>query len=170
MTKAANVEVKCSIRGIVEMVFYSGPTFSAGRLRTSDGNLIAFAGKVFARENDAVRLEGEWTHHPKYGRQFAADSMGFDQEMDADGLANFLANHPDVKGIGPVKARLIADHFGARFDAAIRSQPQAVAAIAKVPVETMMDLQSIWVANSDFNAAMTYLALGRVPFFAGIET
>ncbi len=158
MMKAATVEVRCSIRGIVERVFYSGPTFSAGRLRTSDGNLITFAGKVFARENDAIRLEGEWTHHPKYGRQFAADCMGFDQEMDADGLANFLANHPDVKGIGPVKARWIADHFGARFDAAIRSQPQAVAAVAKVPVESIMDLQSIWVANSDFNAAMTYLS------------
>jgi exodeoxyribonuclease V alpha subunit len=149
---------RASIRGVVETVFYSGPAFSAGRLRTSEGNLIAFAGKVFARENDAVRLEGQWTNHPKYGRQFAADCMGFDQEMDADGLANFLANHPDVKGIGPVKARLIADHFGARFDAAIRSQPEAVAAIAKAPAEAILGLQRIWIANSDFNAAMTYLS------------
>ena len=62
-------------------------------------------------------------------------AWAIDLEMDPDGLANFLANHPDVKGIGPVKARLIADHFGARFDAAIRSQPEAVAAVAKVPVE-----------------------------------
>ena len=66
MTKAATQEVRCSLRGIVEVVFYSGPAFSAGRLRTSDGHLINFAGKVFARENDAVRLEGQWTKHPKY--------------------------------------------------------------------------------------------------------
>ena len=158
MTKAATAEVRCSLRGIVETVFYSGPAFTAGRVRTSEGKLVTFAGKVFARENDAVRLEGEWTHHPKYGRQFAADCMGFDQEMDADGLAIFLANHPDVKGIGPAKARLIADHFGARFDAAIRSQPEAVAAIAKAPVDVILELQRIWIANSDFNAAMTYLS------------
>ncbi|MCX6632921.1 MAG: hypothetical protein NTW28_35435 [Candidatus Solibacter sp.] len=113
---------------------------------------------MFARENDAVLLEGHWAHHPKYGRQFATDCMGFDQEMDADGLANFLANHPDVKGIGPVKARLIAGHFGASFDAAIRSQPDAVAAIAKVPVDVVLGLQAVWVANGDFNAAMTYLS------------
>jgi exodeoxyribonuclease V alpha subunit len=158
MTKAAASEVRCSIRGIVETVFYSAPAFSAGRLRTSEGHLITFAGKVFARENDAVRLEGQWTNHPKYGRQFAADCMGFDQEMDADGLANFLANHPDVKGIGPAKAGLIADHFGTGFDAAIRSRPETVAAIAKAPVEAILDLQRIWIANSDFNAAMTYLS------------
>ena len=66
MTKAATSKVRCSLRGIVEVVFYSGPAFSAGRLRTSEGNLITFAGKVFARENDAVRLEGQWTNHPKY--------------------------------------------------------------------------------------------------------
>ena len=158
MTKVASPEVRCSIRGIVELVFYSGPTFTAGRLRAAEGKLITFAGKVFAREGDAIRLEGQWTHHPKYGRQFAAESMGFDQEMDPEGLANFLANHPDVKGIGPVKARLIADHFGANFDSAIRGQPEAVAAIAKVPVEVILGLQAVWTANSDFNAAMTYLS------------
>ena len=72
---------------------------------------MKFAGKVFVRESDPVRLEGHWVNHPKYGRQFEADFMGHDLEMDPDGLANFLANHPDVKGIGPVKARLIADAF-----------------------------------------------------------
>ena len=30
---------RTSIRGVVETVFYSGPTFSAGRLRTADGAL-----------------------------------------------------------------------------------------------------------------------------------
>ncbi len=149
---------RTSIRGVVENVFYSGPTFTAGRLRTADGASVKFAGKVFVRENDPVRLEGHWVDHPKYGRQFEAEFMGHDLEMDPDGLANFLANHPDIKGIGPVKARLIADQFGADFDAAIRTRPEAVAAVAKAPVETVLELQRIWIANSDFNAAMAYLA------------
>ena len=149
---------RTSIRGVVETIFYSGPAFSAGRLRTANGSIVKFAGKVFLRENDAVRLEGHWVDHPKYGRQFEAEFMGHDLEMDPDGLANFLANHPDVKGIGPVKARLIADEFGRGFDAAIRASPEAVAAAAKVPVEIALDLQRIWVANSDFNTAMAYLS------------
>jgi len=158
MTKAASAEVRCSLRGIVEMVFYSGPAFTAGRLRTSDGNLVNFAGKVFARHGDSVRLDGQWVKHPKYGRQFAAEFLGYDLEMDADGLANFLANHPDVKGIGPAKGRLIADHFGTDFDAAIRTRPEAVAAVAKTPLDTILGLQRIWIANGDFNAAMAYLS------------
>jgi exodeoxyribonuclease V alpha subunit len=158
MTKAAAAEARSSLRGIVETVFYSGPTFSAGRLRTAEGALVNFAGKVFVKPNDPVRLEGQWTQHPKYGRQFAVEALGYDLEMDPDGLANFLANHPDVKGIGPAKARLIADHFGVGFDAAIRTRPEAVAAVAKAPLESILALQKIWIANSDFNAAMTYLS------------
>jgi exodeoxyribonuclease V alpha subunit len=142
----------------VDTVFYSGPTFSAGRLLCADGSVVKFAGKVFVRENDAVRLEGRWVDHPKYGRQFEAEFMGHDLEMDPEGLATFLANHPDVKGIGPVKARLIADEFGRGFDAAIRTGPEAVASVAKVPVETVLELQRVWVANGDFNTAMAHLS------------
>ena len=149
---------RTSIRGVVETVFYSGPTFSAGRLRTADGEFVKFAGKVFVKISEPVKLDGHWVNHPKYGRQFEAEFMGHDLELDPDGLAHFLANHPDVKGIGPVKARLVADEFGAAFDGAIRSRPEAVAAVAKVPVEIVLDLQRIWVANGDFNTAMAYLA------------
>ena len=158
MKHAATAEARSLLRGIVETVFYSGPAFTAGRLRTTDGELVNFAGKVFTKANEAVRLEGQWADHPKYGRQFAVECLGYDLEMDADGLANFLANHPDVKGIGPAKARLIADHFGTDFDAALRTQPEAVAAVAKAPLESILALQRIWIANSAFNAAMTYLS------------
>ncbi len=158
MTRAATTEARTSLRGVVETVFYSGPTFTAGRLRTPDGALVNFAGKVFAKPSDPVRFEGQWMNHPKYGRQFSVESLGYDLEMDADGLANFLASHPDVKGIGPAKARLIADEFGAGFDAAIRARPEAVAAVAKAPLESILALQRIWIANSDFNAAMSYLS------------
>ena len=158
MTKEATAEVRSTLCGIVETVFYSGPTFTAGRLRTPEGALVNFAGKIFAKPSDPVRLEGQWTRHPKYGRQFAVETLGYDLEMDPDGLANFLANHPDVKGIGPAKAQLIADHFGAGFDGAIRSRPEAIAAVAKAPLESILALQRIWIANSDFNAAMAYLS------------
>jgi exodeoxyribonuclease V alpha subunit len=147
-----------SIRGVVEAVFYSGPAFSAGRLVTPAGEEVKFAGKIFVREHDAVRLEGRWVVHPKYGRQFEAEFLGHDLELDPDGLARFLANHPDIKGIGPAKARRIADRFGGDFDTAIRNEPESVAAAAKVSLETIGDLRRIWIANRDFNHAMAHLA------------
>jgi exodeoxyribonuclease V alpha subunit len=158
MTNAVVAGAQTSLRGVVEIVFYSGATFSAGKLRTPDGDLATFAGKIFVREGESVVLEGHWAKHPKYGLQFVSESLGYDLEMDADGLANFLANHPDVKGIGPAKARAIAIEFGRGFDTAIRVSPERVAAIARIPVEGAIELQRVWIANADFNAAMTYLS------------
>jgi len=94
----------------------------------------------------------------KYGRQFAVDWLDAQVDLDPAGLANYLANHPDIRGIGPAKAKLIADTFGADFDSVIRERPNSVAAVAKVPLERIVDLQRIWVETSELNAAMTYLA------------
>ena len=107
-TATQSVRTPVSLRGRIETVFYAGPHFSAGRILTPDGERASFAGKLYAREDDSVVLWGEWTTHPKYGKQFQVESMECDLDLDADGLAHYLANHPDIKGIGPVKAGIIA--------------------------------------------------------------
>jgi exodeoxyribonuclease V alpha subunit len=137
---------------------HAGANFSAGRLRTDEGESVRFAGKVFVRENDPVSLRGHWEDHPKYGWQFAVDWLEPQVELDPAGLANYLANHPDISGIGPAKAKLIADVFGRDFDNVIRHNPRAVAAVAKVPMEAIHNLQRIWIEASGVNAALTYLA------------
>ena len=147
-----------TVCGVVQTVFHAGANFSAGRLRSDDGESVRFAGKVFVRQDDPVSLRGRWEHHPKYGRQFSVDWLDAQVDLDPAGLANYLANHPDIGGIGPAKAKLIADAFGADFDRVIREKPAAVAAAAKVPIDRIRDLQRIWIATSELNAAMTYLA------------
>lgn len=147
-----------TVRGVVQAVFHAGATFSAGRLVDDDGAPVRFAGKVFLREGEPVSLTGRWEDHPKYGRQFAVDALESPVHLDPAGLANYLAHHPDIKGIGPVKAGLIADTFGADFDRVIRADPRAVASAAKLSVEAVSNLREIWIAASEFNAAMTYLA------------
>ncbi|MCO5352562.1 MAG: AAA family ATPase [Bryobacteraceae bacterium] len=147
-----------TVRGVVQAVFHAGATFSAGRLVADDGAPVRFAGKVFLREGEPVSLTGRWEDHPKYGRQFAVDALESPLHLDPAGLANYLAHHPDIKGIGPVKAGLIADTFGADFDRVIRADPRAVASAAKLTFEAVSNLRDIWIAASEFNAAMTYLA------------
>ena len=71
------------VRGRIDAVFYAGARFSAGRLITSAGDGIAFAGKLFAREGEQLILEGRWVTHPKYGRQLEVDGVAYDLELDA---------------------------------------------------------------------------------------
>jgi exodeoxyribonuclease V alpha subunit len=147
-----------TLRGTIRRVFFAGPRFSAGKLESADGQLVSFAGKFFAREGDAVVLEGAWAQHPKYGRQFDAKSMTFDLAFSADGLANYLAKHPEIKGIGPAKARVIAERFGRDFAKALEVEPEAIAEVARVPLATILALHAEWTRTQALNDAMVHLS------------
>ena len=146
------------IKGRIEKVFYAGPTFSAGRLLSDQQESIQFAGKFFAKENQPVILRGKWITHPKYGRQFKVKAMEHNLKLNPAGLAHYLANHPDFKGIGPVKAKLIADRFGQNIEESLTNEPELVASTARVSLATIMSLRKEWLANRNANAVMSWLA------------
>jgi exodeoxyribonuclease V alpha subunit len=147
-----------TVRGVVETVYYTSPKFSAGRLRAADGGTVSFAGPLTVREGQPVVLTGAFEQHPKYGRQFKATSLLHDLAPDTDGLALYLANHPDLPGIGPVKARRIAETFGADFERALHEDAEEVARVAGVPIETVQVLRDEWERTRTVNAALTWLS------------
>jgi exodeoxyribonuclease V alpha subunit len=146
------------VRGQIDRVFFASPTFSAGRLKTDGRDYISFAGNLFATEGDHVSLAGTWEKHPKYGRQFKVDHVAIEMPQDAEGLARYLANHPEIKGIGPAKARAIAERFGGDFDRALEEQPEALAEAAHVPLTTIETLREHWRKTRNVNAALTWLS------------
>ena len=147
-----------TVRGRIETLFYSSPQFSAGRLRTDAGDSVSFAGALMVRQHDAVILHGVWERHPKFGRQFKVSHFAFDQRLGPEGLAHYLANHPDIQGIGPVKARRIAETCGDDFDRLIDEEPERIAAAAKVPIDAIQSLRAEWLRTRTLNAALTWLA------------
>lgn len=147
-----------SVRGRVEAVFYASPRFSAGRLRTEDGRTVSFAGALMVQQHDAVVLHGRFERHPKYGRQLKVSRFTFDQRLTAEGLAHLLANHPEIRGVGPVKARRIAEAFGEDFDRVIEEEPERVAAAARISLDAAHALREEWLRTRTLNAAMTWLA------------
>lgn len=146
------------IRGEVERVFFSSANFSAGRFITERGDRIQFAGNVVVQENQPLVLHGKFIKHPKYGFQFEVASMELDRQMDARGLANYLANNPEIKGIGPAKARIIAERFGSQFERHLVDEPEKIAEAAKVPLSIIESLRDHWLETSQVNAAMTALS------------
>ena len=146
------------IRGRIDAVYYASARFSAGRLITLAGNEISFAGKFYAREQDQVILEGHWVTHPKYGQQLEVSGVAYNLELDGEGLAHYLAHHPDIKGIGPVKAKRIAERFSKDFDRVIVEEPEAVAEAAKLPLAKVERLREVWQKTRQVNRAFTQLS------------
>ena len=147
-----------SLRGQVESLFYSSPGFSAGRIGTADKSTVSFSGKFCLREGDPVVLHGRWETHAKYGRQFQAEWFEYDSAPTAEGLTQYLANHPALKGIGPVKARRIAEKYADGFDQALAEHPGEIAKAAGVPIATIENLAAEWTRVKAVRSALTILS------------
>ncbi len=146
------------IKGVIESVFFSSPTFSVGRLLTNDGAEIVFAGKVFVQQEEQVVFLGQWIRHPKYGRQFAVEAMEYDLDLDQEGLAHFLAKHPDIKGIGPAKAKSIAENFSSNFEEVLTKHPEKIIEVAKISASVVRNLASVWKRTRETNHVMAWLS------------
>jgi exodeoxyribonuclease V alpha subunit len=157
MTELAN-EAVVTVRGTVEALFYASPKFSAGRLRTGAAETVSFAGALMVRAHDAVVLHGRWEIHSKFGRQLKVSRFEFDQRPGAAGLAHYLSNHPALKGIGPVKARRIAEAFGDDFDRVIDEDPDRVAKVAKLPRTAVELLRDEWLRTRSLNASLSWMS------------
>ena len=73
-------------------------------------------------------FRGYWTHHPKYGKQFAFHSFGVSQPAGKRGTISYLKRGP---GIGTKRAEVIWDIYGQDALEAIRERPEEVAAKVK---------------------------------------
>ena len=63
-----------------------------------------------------------------------------------------------MKGIGPVKARLIAERFGHDFDRIITDDPGQIAEAARLSPDAVQKLRVEWLKTRETNKAITWLA------------
>ena len=146
------------LRGRVAHLFYSSPGFCAGKL--SDGFMtFNFAGKIYVRQDELVALRGSWIDHQKYGEQFQAVEVVYEDDLSPEGLAWWLANCNAAKGIGPVKAEKIAREFAADFGQVLEEEPQRIAEVAGIPLEKVRALAKDWASRREFNNLATQLAV-----------
>ncbi len=146
-----------TLRGRVSVLFFTSPDFTAGVLEVPGQVDARFAGRISVKEGDEVELSGSW-ETGKFGEQFKVTSFQFCLPLDLNGLANYLARNPHMKGIGPAKARAIAEEFGKDFDKTLAERPEEIAKVARVPLEVIRAVADEWQRTRVFNLANTWLA------------
>lgn len=104
------------LKGIVERVTYHNPEngWSVLRVQPFDRRsdavyVLVHQMQVFA--GATMRFLGQWSEHPRYGRQFKADTALEVKPASAAALEKYLGSGL-IKGVGPKTARKIVRHFG----------------------------------------------------------
>jgi len=156
-TLAQQATEDITVHGRVVHLFYQSPRFTAGVLKCPAEGSVKFSGKFMVSAGDEVRLVGHWAEHPKYGRQFSAAGLQQDLPVDVEGLAHYLATNPAFHGIGPERARCIAETFGDQFDFAIREEPWRVAQAAHLKPAVLETLRREWLERAEVNTLSAWL-------------
>ena len=102
-------------KGYIDRITYHNPEngYTIARL-VAEGQLekLTVVGAIAAlEEGESVEVEGEWTNHAKYGRQFKIESYRPVYPTTLEGIQKYLGSGL-IKGVGPVSAKRIVEHFG----------------------------------------------------------
>ena len=105
---------------------------------------------------EEVHMYGHWTTHPKFGRQFSAESCESKKPSGASAILRYLSSGA-VKGIGPSTATKIVEAFGDRTLEIIENQPMRLAEIRGISKSKAEQISEDFRSHFGLREAMAFL-------------
>ncbi len=149
-----------TLRGVVERVTYANPESGYGVLRLKvegRAELVTVVGDLAdVSVGESLVIEGFWTSHRQYGRQFKA--IGYRTALPAtvDGIAKYLGSGM-IKGIGPVMAARIVKKFGAETLEVIDREPHRLLEVLGIGPKRVSRIKEAWAEQKQIREVMIFL-------------
>ncbi len=103
-----------------------------------------------------LHLEGIWTSHPQYGRQFEIRSYSVHFPATIEGLRKYLGSGL-VRGVGPVTAGRIVDYFGLQILDVIESTPHRLREVPGIGTHRADTIARAWEEQKQIKEIMMFL-------------
>lgn len=105
---------------------------------------------------ESVRLKGIWTSHPQYGDQFKALDYEITRPATVAGIQKYLGSGL-IKGVGPVTAKRIVEHFGESTLDVIETEIERLIEVKGVARKRIEMIQSAWAEQRAIKEVMLFL-------------
>jgi exodeoxyribonuclease V alpha subunit len=105
---------------------------------------------------ESLRLHGEWSNHPRYGRQFQVERYTTVLPATATGIEKYLGSGL-IKGIGPVTARRIVRRFKLDTLEIIEEEPERLREVLGVGKKRVEMIQAAWEEQKAIKEVMIFL-------------
>ena len=149
-----------TIRGVVERITYTNEEagYSVIKIKVKNyAELVPVVGNMASVNVGAVvTVYGEWTHNPKYGKQFAAQSWEESVPATVYGIEKYLGSGL-IKGIGPKFAKLIVSKFGEKTIEIIENEPDRLIEIEKLGAKRADMIKKAWHEQKEVKNIMIFL-------------
>jgi exodeoxyribonuclease V alpha subunit len=148
------------LRGVVERVTYANAEngYSVVRLAVKGKlDLVTVVGNLAdVNAGESLELEGLWTRHRQYGRQFKVLSYRTVLPATAEGIKKYLGSGM-IKGIGPVMAGRIVDKFGVDTLDVIEHDPRHLLDVLGIGRKRVTQISSAWEEQKQIREVMIFL-------------
>jgi exodeoxyribonuclease V alpha subunit len=105
---------------------------------------------------ESLRLTGWWTTHPQYGDQFKAVDYAVVRPATITGIQKYLGSGL-IKGVGPVTAKRIVDHFGDQTLDIIESDISRLTEVKGIARKRIGMIQKAWQEQRAIKEVMLFL-------------
>ena len=148
------------LRGVVERVTYANAEsgYSVVRLAVKGMlDLVTVVGNLAdVNAGESLELEGIWTRHQQYGRQFKVLNYRTVLPATAEGIAKYLGSGL-IKGIGPVTAARVVDKFGVDTLDVIEHEPRRLLDVLGIGRKRVTQITTAWDEQKQIREVMIFL-------------
>lgn len=148
------------LQGSVERITYYNEEngYSVIRLNVhARSDLVTVVGNLpEIQPGESLQLEGRWTVHPEYGRQFNAEWCKQVLPASVEGIKAYLGSGM-IKGVGPVTARRIVQRFGVDTLRVLDEDPQRLREALGVGPKRATAVSEAWEEQKHIREVMMFL-------------
>lgn len=105
---------------------------------------------------ESLRMTGEWVEHPKFGRQFKAESCEHLLPASINGIRRFLGSGA-VKGIGEKTADRLISRFGSQILDIMDSDPNRLLEVEGIGAAKLKTIVASWQEKREVRGLMLFL-------------
>ena len=129
-------------------------------------SIVVRAHAVSFHPGQDVEVEGAWVTHPKFGKQFDAQSCKATLPTSILGLRRYLSSGM-IKGIGKTYADKLVNAFGTTVLEVIDKHPERLATVSGIGPKRLEQIITAWKDQKDIAKIMVFLQeKGASPAYA----
>ncbi|MFE9605901.1 ATP-dependent RecD-like DNA helicase [Streptomyces hokutonensis] len=149
------------LEGVLERITYANEDngYTVARVDTGrgGGDLLTVVGALLgAQAGESLRMEGRWGSHPQYGKQFTVENYTTVLPATIQGIRRYLGSGL-VKGIGPVFADRITQHFGMDTLQIIEEEPKRLIEVPGLGPKRTKKITEAWEEQKAIKEVMLFL-------------
>lgn len=148
------------LEGTLERVTFHNPEngYTIARLQPAGrSHTVTVVGPLpTANVGASLILLGRWTSHPQYGKQLLIERAEEKLPATIEGIRRYLGSGM-IRGVGPVTAERIVDHFGAETLVVIDEAPERLAEVPGVGPKRAGTIAQAWVEQRQIKQIMLFL-------------